>query len=140
MAISNERFISLKDGKVTFANKNRETQKVQTMTLEALEFIRRFLLHVLPKNFMRIRHYGFLANRCKRENLSNCRKFLNVSPEFCEAEEKSIQQLMLELTGLDITQCAECKKGTMKKVFDLPQRFGQNPFYLIHPEEFKDTG
>jgi len=47
---------------------------------------------------------------------------------------------MSELTGVDITQCPQCKKGTMKKLFDLTQRFGQNPFYLIHPEEFKDTG
>jgi len=66
--------------------------------------------------------------------------FLNVSQELCEAEEKSVQQLMLELTGVDITKCPKCKKGTMKKQFDLPQRFGHNPFYLIHPEEFKDTG
>jgi len=140
VAISNDRLICLKDGKVTFAYKNRETKKMQTITLEAVEFIRRFLLHVLPKGFMRIRHYGFLANRCKRENLLKCRQHLNVSLKFCEAEEKSIQQLMLELTGFDITQCPKCKKGTMKKISDLPQRFGENPFYLIHPDEFKDTG
>jgi hypothetical protein len=140
VAISNDRLICLKDGKVTFAYKNRETKKMQTTTIEAVEFIRRFLLHVLPKGFMRIRHYGFLANRCKRENLLKCRQHLNVSLKFCEAEEKSIQQLMLELTGIDITQCPKCKKGTMKKISDLPQRFGENPFYLIHPDEFKDTG
>jgi len=140
VAISNDRLISLKDGKVTFAYKDRETKKMRTTTVEAVEFIRRFLLHVLPKGFMRIRHYGFLASRCKRENLLKCRQLLNVSLKFCEAEKKSVQQLMLELTGVDITQCPKCKKGTMKKLFDLPQRFGQNPYYLIHPEEFKDTG
>ena len=128
VAISNDRLISLKDGKVTFAYKNRETKKMQTMTLEAVEFIRRFLLHVLPKRFMRIRHYGFLANRCKRENLSKCRRLLDVSSELCEAEEKSIQQLMTELTGVDITPCLKCRKGTINKLFDLPERFGQNPF------------
>ncbi len=140
VAISNDRLISLKDGKVTFAYKNRETKKMQTTTVEAVEFIRRFLLHVLPKGFMRIRHYGFLANRCKRDNLLKCRQFLDVSLDLGEAAEKSIQQLMLELTGVDITQCYKCKKGTMKKFADLPQRFGQNPYYLIHPDEFKDTG
>ena len=140
VAISNDRLISLKDGKVTFAYKDRETKKMQTATVEAVEFIRRFLLHVLPKGFMRIRHYGLLANRCKRENLSKCRQLLNASQPLCEAGKKSVQQLMIELTGVDITQCPKCKKGTMKKLFDLPQRFGQNPFYLIHPEEFKDTG
>jgi hypothetical protein len=140
VAISNDRLISLKDGKVTFAYKNRETKKMQTTSVEAVEFIRRFLLHVLPKGFMRIRHYGFLANRCKRENLSICCRLLNVTHKLCEAEQKSIQQLMLELTGVDITQCPKCKKGTMKKRSDLPQRFGHNPYYLIHPEKFKDTG
>ena len=140
VAISNDRLICLKDGKVTFTYKNRETKKMQTTTVEAVEFIRRFLLHVLPKGFMRIRHYGFLANRCKRENLSKCRQFLEVSHELCESAKKSIQQLMLEVTGVDISQCPKCKKGTMKKRGDLPQRFGDNPFYLIHPEEFKDTG
>ena len=87
VAISNDRLIGLKDGKVTFSYKNRETKKMQTTTLEAVEFIRRFLLRVLPKGLMRIRHYGFLANRCKRENLSKCRQFLQVSQELCEAEE-----------------------------------------------------
>jgi len=140
VAISNDRLISLKDGKVTFAYKNRETKKMQTMTLEAVEFIRRFLLHVLPKGFMRIRHYGFLANRCKRENLAKCRKLLGVSHEFGETVEQSIQLLMLELTGVDITQCPKCKQGTMKKLSDLPNRFGQNPYYLIHPKKFMDTG
>ena len=140
VAISNDRLISLKDGKVTFAYKDRETKKMRTTTVEAVEFIRRFLLHVLPKGFMRIRHYGFLANRCKRENLSKCRRFLNVSQQLCEVDKKSVQQLMLELTGVDINRCPKCKKGTMKMLFDLPQGFGQNPFYLIHPEEFKDTG
>ena len=105
VAISNHRLISLKDGKVTLAYKNRKTKKMQTTTVEGLEFIRRFLWHVLPKGFMRIRHYGFLANRCKRENLSKCHQFLEVSQELCEAEEKSVQQLMLDLTGVDITQC-----------------------------------
>jgi hypothetical protein len=89
---------------------------------------------------MRIRHYGFLANRCRQENLSKCRQLLGVSHELCEADNKTVQQLMLELTGVDITQCPKCKKGTMKKFADLPQRFGQNPFYIIHPEEFKGTG
>jgi len=65
---------------------------------------------------------------------------LDVSQELCEAVEKSIQQLMLELIGVDITQCPKCKKGTMTKIADLPQRFGQNPYYLIQPDEFKDTG
>jgi hypothetical protein len=63
-----------------------------------------------------------------------------VSLDRCEAVEKSIQQLLLELTGVDISLCRKCKKETMIKLADLPQRFGQNSYYLIHPDEFKDTG
>ena len=140
VAISNDRLISFKDSKVTFAYKDRKTKKMQSTTLEAVEFIRRFLLHVLPKGFMRIRHYGFLANRCKQENLIKCRQLLNVTQPLCEAEQISIQQLMLELTGVDINRCPKCKKGTMKKRDDISPGFGQNPYYLIHPEEFRDTG
>jgi hypothetical protein len=77
---------------------------MQTTTLETVEFIRRFLLHVPPKWLMRIRHYGFLANRYKRENLLIFRQLLDVSLDRCEAVEKLIQQLMMELNGADITQ------------------------------------
>ena len=89
---------------------------------------------------MRIRHYGFLANRCKRENLIKCRQLLNVTHPLCEAEQISIQQLMLQLTGVNISRCTKCEKGTMKKRGDISPGFGQNPYYIIHPEEFKDTG
>jgi len=73
IAISNNRLLSLEDGKVTFTYKNRDTEQTEQATIDAVEFIRRFLLHVLPKGFMRIRHYGLFANRCKRENVRRCR-------------------------------------------------------------------
>ena len=69
----------------------------KTMTLEALEFIRRFLLHVIPKGFLRVRHSRVLANRSKTL-LSNCRQLLKLSPALPKLAQKSVHQLMLELT------------------------------------------
>jgi hypothetical protein len=77
VAISNHRLIALEDGKVTFQWKDYAHEgKQTTMTLTAIEFIRRFLLHILPAGFVRIRHYGFLANRVCREKLERCRVLL----------------------------------------------------------------
>ena len=71
VALSNDRILNMQNGQVTFSyryRKDRDRQK--TMTLEAQEFIRRFLLHVLPEGFMRIHHFGFLANRSKKQALA----------------------------------------------------------------------
>ena len=74
VAISNSRLVSLEDGQVTFPWKDyRHQGKTKVMTLDADEFIRRFLLHTLPDGFHRIRHYGFLANGQRRDNLALCR-------------------------------------------------------------------
>lgn len=80
VAISNSRLITMHDGKGTFRWKDyaKEDRK-KTMTLDAVEFIRRFLLHVLPSGFMRIRHFGFLANRSRRTKLELCRQHLGVT-------------------------------------------------------------
>ena len=87
VAISNHRLIRYRDGQVTFRYKDYARAGAQrTMTLEAAEFLRRFLLHVLPGGFMRIRHYGFLANRYRQEKLATCRRLLNCE----EATEPSI--------------------------------------------------
>ena len=77
VAIANHRLLDVRDGGVCFAYRNRrQNNRVQTMTLDADEFIRRFLLHVLPRGFMRLRHYGFLANRHKAYTLRRCRELL----------------------------------------------------------------
>ena len=79
VAISNRRLVALEDGEVKFHWKDYAHGGGQkTMTLKATEFIRRFLLHVLPSGFVRIRHYGFLANRVCREKLALCRALLGV--------------------------------------------------------------
>ena len=89
------------------------------MTLDAHEFIRRFLLHVIPKGFVRVRHFGFLANRSKGL-LSKCRQLLDLNPALPELPVKSVHELMLQLTGIDITRCPLCQKGTLVFLANLP--------------------
>jgi len=79
VAISNQRIRSLENGRVTFDWKDyADRARTKTMTLDAVEFIRRFLLHVLPSGFVRIRQFGFLANRVRQHKLTRCRRLLAV--------------------------------------------------------------
>ena len=89
------------------------------MTLDAHEFIRRFLLHVIPKGFVRVRHSGFLANRSK-SLLSKCRQLLDLNPAVPKLPKNQFDELMLELTGIDITRCPLCQKGTLVLFAELP--------------------
>lgn len=132
VAISNHRIIDLSDGKVTFSYRNRDRGTIESMRLEAVEFIRRFLLHVLPKGFMRIRYYGFLANRCKRENLKKCRKLLGEPQPPQLIEIKTVREIMLEKTGNDIAKCPVCKKGRLTVVSSIPKHTGTSPYDIIH--------
>ncbi len=70
---------------------------------------------------MRVRHFGFLANRTKKQNLSRCRELLGLNPALPEVPKKSPQDLMLELTGIDLSKCPRCKQGTMVVVAELPK-------------------
>ena len=88
------------------------------MKLDAQEFIRRFLLHVIPKGFMRVRHYGFLANHSKKA-LSRCRQLMGLLPPVPKSPKCSTYQLMLALTGIDITRCPLCQNGTLVWVCEL---------------------
>lgn len=90
------------------------------MTLEAQEFIRRFLLHVLPDGFMRIRHFGFLANRSKKQALAQCRQLLDLDPALPQSPILPAKDLLLKLTGVDLSRCPCCHEGTMIVVGDLP--------------------
>jgi hypothetical protein len=114
IAISNERIKYVRDGKVTFTYRDRrDNDRKKEITLEASEFIRRFLLHVLPGSFTRIRHFGFVSNRNRKENIACLKKLLGVPGKTCESPEKSLEELMLELTGKDILQCPRCRVGIM---------------------------
>jgi hypothetical protein len=112
VALSNNRICSVHNGEVTFAYRDRKNQdRRKSMTLDAEEFIRRFLLHVIPKGFMRVRHYGFLANHSK-DCLSKCRQLMGLTPPPLPPQ-RSTKELMLALTGIDIHRCPLCQKGTL---------------------------
>ena len=113
VAISNNRLVALDGDLVRFHWKDyADGDRVKTMELGAAEFIRRFLLHVLPAGFMRIRHFGLLANRHRQQKLSRCRDLLrSESPEQIPPE--TLDDRMLRLTGVDIRRCPLCGQGRM---------------------------
>ena len=122
VALSNERILSVQNGQVTFTYRDRKDKdRLKSMTLDAQEFIHRFLLHVLPDGFMRIRHFGFLANRAKKHALPQCRKLLGLSSALPKLAKKSAQDLLLELTGIDLSRCPRCQKGTLIVLGELPK-------------------
>ena len=114
VALSNDRLLSVADGQVTFTYRDRqEDDRLKLMRLDAQEFIRRFLLHVLPEGFMRIRHFGFLANRTKKQSLARCRELLGLLASDPNRAPKSSHDLLRELTGVDLSRCPSCQRGTM---------------------------
>jgi Putative transposase/Transposase zinc-binding domain len=120
VAISNQRLVKMEDGKVHFHWKDyAHGNAAKVMALDALEFIRRFLQHVLPSGFVRIRHFGFLANRCRKEKLQLCRTLLRVPPP---AEEPHIDTP--EPTNVReeacLGRCPVCKQGRMFVLAQLP--------------------
>ena len=108
VAIANGRLLDCEDGRVSFRWKDYRAQnKSKAMTLDANEFMRRFLTHVLPKGFRRIRHFGFLANACCREKLARIRTALAVPNPEPRAKPKDYRDRCALLTGkrLDICPC-----------------------------------
>ena len=113
VAISNQRLLALENGQVTFRNKDyAHGNRKRIMTLEAVEFIRRFLLHTLPPNFMRIRHYGFLANRNRRQALPLCRTLLGIDTERSENPGGRDHAPELSLQAAP-QRCPTCRQGHM---------------------------
>ena len=129
VAIANSRIKSLKDGMVTFTAKDRKKKRTETITITAVEFIRRFLLHSLPRGFVRIRHYGFLANRNRNEYLKTIRDLMGVSAPL-EKEIASLEEMMLQLTDTDITICPCCSKGKMQFFAKIPKSRARSPSHL----------
>lgn len=115
VAISNNRLLDIDHGNITFRYKDyRHDGEHKTMTLEAEEFIRRFLLHVLPDGFQRIRYYGFLGNRYREEKLARCRQLLGMPacPPTSE-ESQDYRDRYEELTGCSLRECPVCHQGCM---------------------------
>ena len=119
VAISNTRLVSMDGDRVTFRWKDyRHDGRKGTMSLRAVEFLRRFLLHLLPKGFMRVRHYGFLANRCRQKKLQRCRELIAATRPVPSPN------LTIETTPREEPAwCPECKHGRMVCV--LVFRYGE---------------
>jgi Putative transposase len=116
VAISNNRLRDIDDGNVRFTWKDyRHHDQIKVMTLSADEFIRRFLLHVLPAGFHRIRYYGLLGNRHRAEKLACCRRLLGMtlSEPAPRQEQQDYRARYEELTGNPLTQCPVCHEGRM---------------------------
>ena len=117
VAIANHRILDINEDKVTFQYRDRSVGDARKkMTINAQEFIRRFLLHVLPDGYKKIRHFGFLASRCKKQNLAKCQRILKSPEDLPQPQPQTLRERMLRLTAIDITLCPKCKDGQMQKV------------------------
>jgi Putative transposase/Transposase zinc-binding domain len=133
VAISNNRLLDIDNGKVTFSWKDyRDHDRQKIMNLDADEFIRRFLLHVLPDGFQRIRHYGFLGHRYRQAKLTLCRRLLGVvrpltSPASPQ-DKPDYRDLYEKLTGKSLRECPLCHAGHMVAIAVLPAADRAPPF------------
>lgn len=110
VAISNSRILNIDDGKVTFKWRDyKDKNKMKTMILEAEEFIRRFILHILPPRFMKIRHFGLLGNRNKTKKLTLCKSLTNT--KVLTKENISPLEILKKVSGKDFNLCPVCHKG-----------------------------
>ncbi len=123
IAISDRRLIDMENDQVRFSYKDYKNSQSKIMALHYREFIRRFLLHVLPKGLMRIRHYGLLANRCRQSSLSIIRNLL-ASPAALEpvSKEKASADESVDYP------CPNCRKGQL-----MPQRTLKPVWSVTHP-------
>jgi hypothetical protein len=120
VALSNDRLVDHREGRVWFRWKDyadHDRQKV--MTLDVDEFLRRFLLHIVPRGFMRIRHFGLLANRTRCATLARCRQLLDQPPPPPPVVTPTAT-LVLRLIGVDLSRCPVCSEGRMQITAPLP--------------------
>jgi hypothetical protein len=123
VAISNHRLVQLEGGQVSFRWKDyRDQSRPKVMTLVVDEFIRRFLLHVLPPGFQRIRQYGLLSNRSRDVKLARCRELLQVTVVLPAVESGDWRAKYEEVTGESLDRCPICRQGRMVRVEILPSR------------------
>ena len=116
VAITNDRILNIRNGEVSFSWRDyADHNRQKIMTLKAEEFIRRFLLHVLPSRYVRIRHFGLLANRNRKNTIALCRQILGegntVTPPNIRKE--TWQEQLFRICGIDVTLCPICQKGRM---------------------------
>jgi hypothetical protein len=118
IAISNNRLVAISDTTVTFRYRDRaDENKQKLMTLKGEDFVSRFLRHVLPKGFQRIRHYGILANANRKTAISLCRRLLDADEQkesqHSDVDTEAWHELLLRLTGIDVLCCPRCGVGRM---------------------------
>jgi hypothetical protein len=117
VALSNERLVDLQNGVVRFRWKDySDGDRMKVMALAAEEFVRRFLLHIVPERFVRIRHFGVLANRSRQAKLARCRQLLGQPLPPPPPTAESVPALLLRLTGIDIERCQVCGQGRLAAV------------------------
>lgn len=130
VAVANHRLVAFQDGKVTFQWRDRRHHhRPQTMTLDAHEFIRRFLLHILPHQFAKIRYLGFLANRHRHDRISHCRELLHAPPPQTDTQLLDWKSRHQALTGESLDICPACHKGRMHLARILPSLWQPRSHY-----------
>jgi hypothetical protein len=114
VAISNDRIVKFEENRVIFKYRDySDGDKIKEMSLEAAEFIRRFLLHILPDQFFKIRYYGILSARSRKTKLEKCKELLGAPLIKTDEQRLSWQELLEQVTGIDPTRCTHCKKGRL---------------------------
>lgn len=140
VAIANNRLLTLRDGRVTFRWKDyARGGRQRTMTLTAVEFMRRFLLHVLPTGFMKIRHYGFLANHARSSKRELCRRLLNIpnTPATEDDLRRARQQTATDRQDSS-PACPRCQHGRMRIILELHPSIGSSTAHRPAPV-YQDT-
>lgn len=113
-AISNNRILAIENDEILFSWKDyRDKGKRKIMKLHYEEFIRRFLLHVLPKGFCRIRYYGIYANKNRKTKLSEYKKTMGIRVQKSKFRQTNWKEVMKVVSGKDVDKCPKCKNGTM---------------------------
>lgn len=117
IAISNHRIIGINGEDVTYKAKDyRNGGEHKEITIRGVEFIRRFLMHILPKGFVRIRHYGLLSNRVKQKSMIYCRNLLGCQKYLSELREMTTAQILYKLFSVDINKCPDCGSTKIRTI------------------------
>jgi hypothetical protein len=128
IAISNHRIIKVENDRVFFHWRDyADGNKKKIMSLDAHEFIRRFLLHVLPKKYVKIRHFGLFGNRNRRALLTACRAALRIHPSVHENSVEKWQHALHRLTGFDVNRCPHCTEGKMVLIRKIQPAYCRGP-------------
>lgn len=123
VAISNNRIIKVEDGQVTFRYRDyKDNSRTKYMVLDANEFIRRFLLHVLPDNFVKIRYYGILSNKNKSTKLKKCQRLLGVFKKKISQKKIGFEELLMKIKGIDYRKCSHCNNGKLITIKEIEKK------------------